>query len=101
MTDYIEEYDIAGKLYGIEDLHSKKDRFMLWAGGCGFGRAQDIHEARSKVHEHARKRIVAEICGMKDDLRSAESDMKKLGDDPFFLSRFSTECIKEGPSHAE
>ena len=76
MSNYIEEAEIAGMSFGIEDHASpgkhffngaeyKKDkskRFQMWTGGCGIGYAKTINDARKELLAYVvmqlRERIV-------------------------------------------
>lgn len=80
MSNYIKEYIVLGRSYGIEDFKSPGEhffdgrdgiggkplpRFMLWAGGCGIGEAKTLDEAYDKLYQY----IWVEVRGK---LRSAE-----------------------------
>lgn len=107
MSTYIETYEIAGRTYGIEDYEDgrpmsehffgddykkgKSRRYKLWVNGGGFGEEKTIERARAVLHAYARKRTAAEIQKQKEELKTLEAEFKKLGDDPFRLSRFAVD----------
>lgn len=74
MANYIEEYNILGRQYGIEDFKApgehffnglyitgkRRPRYMLWAGGGGIGQAKDLVMARSLLYAYILKTIQRE-----------------------------------------
>ena len=66
MVNYIKEYEVLGRRYGIEDFKSpgehffngkdsngkRRPRFMLWAGGCGIEGAKTLDEANDNLFIH-------------------------------------------------
>src|SRR3990167_3640218 len=71
MTNYIEEFTILNRRYGIEDYKSPGDHFMqdkathryqLWAGGCGVDNADSLKEARDKLFSH----VISDVTAKKD-----------------------------------
>lgn len=67
MSEYTKQYKACGRTYGIEDLEDGKknhwnlgkkkgqqgySRFLLWAGGCGVGRAKTLQQAKIDMQAH-------------------------------------------------
>lgn len=95
---YRDSFKINGRLYGIEDYEDgKKDHFMpdkakqrfhLWAGGCGIGGADTIERARELLHGYVTSHLRAERAGFRERADAADRCLSKLGDDMWGLARF-------------
>lgn len=74
MSNYIERYSIAGRVYGIEDYQAPgshffaKDqefRFKCWVSGCGFGTGHNtIEEARQHIRTYATEYLLEKVIDM-------------------------------------
>lgn len=108
MSLYLETYKIRDTVYGIEDYEDgqpakehffadnyatgKCRRFKLWRGGCGFGQADTLDEARIMV----RDRALQQETEMKDVALKLAAEASYIVsvlvvDDIFNLARFRTE----------
>lgn len=102
MIHYIEEFEVLGSRYGIEDLDDGKPdsehfmpesqreqgRFHLWCNGCGIGHADSRFEARTKIHRRAKAVAIAKESDAKRALEAARNAIAALDDDSSFLFRF-------------
>lgn len=97
MVDYIETFKIDGMVYGIEDLTAPGDhfihtepysRYQLWRGGCGIGNADTIAEARTQIHEYAKRCVSAALKKASNRVSELTVTATKLGSDPFNLCMF-------------
>lgn len=103
MSNYIEEYKVLGRTYGIEDFKSPgkhffdgKDgysgkplpRFMVWSGGCGIGRRSTRREAREHLFLHIRERLLHKYTQAKKEVRLCEVTSDALGISPTSLNQF-------------
>lgn len=73
-TRCIEKYETPdGTFYGIEDYQDGQPakehffadkatkRYYLWVGGCGFGVADTLEEARGMVRDYMRSRVLTKM----------------------------------------
>lgn len=93
MANYIEEYVVLGKLYGIEDFKSKGDhffdgkdidgkprpRFMLWAGGCGICKGHhNLKEARNTITGYIHNDVARELLLARKRAKACEIILNKI-----------------------
>lgn len=111
MSNYIEEYLVLGRRYGIEDFKSPgghffngKDpatgkpepRFMLWAGGCGIGLGtKTLKEAREYLHAYITTTITHELNIARRQVKECQKELNRLGATPPGLQNVLTRKKKK------
>lgn len=94
MSNYLKEYEVLGRKYGIEDFKSpgkhffdgkdglngkSRPRFMLWAGGCGIGYAKTLTEANDHLYLYIYETLISRLQKAKDEYKSLEHAVGLLG----------------------
>lgn len=108
MENYIKEYEILSRRYGIEDFkspgehffggkdsHGKhRPRFMLWAGGCGIGYVETLTEANDCLYLYIYETLDTDLRKAKAKYRAIEHVVGLLGLGKNNLSRFKVKKEK-------
>lgn len=98
MANYIEEFEIGNRTFGIEDFQAPGEhyfppkqplRFKCWVGGGSIGSEVTIEHARERIFGYARERLDADLVETKARLRALEKVDTKLGNDVFNLCKFA------------
>lgn len=103
-VEYIERFEIlSDSSYGIEDHEDGRPadqhffgadypkgrkRFMVWRGGCGFGEFDTLAEARQKVYDYAKERLIRRERELQEELGKVGLSISLLGKDVFNLGEF-------------
>jgi hypothetical protein len=107
MGCYVEEYEILGRSFGIEDYkdgrpadqhfmadiakREKWPRFKCWTNGCGFDRTDTLAEARNRVLVYARDMAAREQLKATRLLNETNEVLAKLVE-PAHLFRFEAKA---------
>jgi hypothetical protein len=85
---YIESYKVGNRVYGIADK-GKNGKFRCWVLGCCVGTHDTLPSARQHLHSYA---VGDQTKQRKEAVRAldeATKNLERLGDDPFYLGRFT------------
>lgn len=86
MVDYVEQYSVNGRTYGIEK-HSAT-AYTAWVSGCVIGnRNMTLHEAREALLTHARHDLQGTIYEYDARVAAAQEILTQLNNDQHPLSR--------------
>jgi hypothetical protein len=63
--------------------------FRVWWGGCAIHYSKTLTGARCGLHNFAKDRCRTEVGNAAQLLASAQEALERLGDDSFYLGRFT------------
>lgn len=92
MSNYLKEYKVLGRNYGIEDFKSPgehffngkdsygkpRPRFLLWAGGCSIDDAKTLDEANDKLYEYICDEVLTKLRAAEEEARNYQRIVYKL-----------------------
>ncbi len=106
MANYIKEYEVLGRRYGIEDFQSPGKhffggkstdgkplhRFMLWSGGCSVGNYKTLDEAYAKLEKHISSEVSRQLQAAESKVQECNAvlgtlDAYKTNLAPFNITR--------------
>lgn len=99
MIAFIEQFTVAGDLYGIEDYEQPGDhflpslshrRFRLWRNGGAFAQADRLTDARETLHQYMVAQLSEESTRLSiqlDEVDRAAHELRTRGLDAFLIEQ--------------